>query len=284
VATVDAGAGTLTVAPVAQPSRTTTLATLTSPGLSASAMVFSPDGHILAVADSATKVKVWDVADLAHPVLLTTVTGAFGTAMALGAGGKTLATSADYTVTLWDLADLAAPAKLAILAGHSGTVNSIAFTPDGHTLATGSADNTAVLWDVTDRAQPIRLATLNGHSESVGKVAFSADGRTLAVPSKDETVILWDTAVPSEPIRLARLWSIDSYLPASAATFSGDGRTMAVTSEVSGYRPVVSLWDYRKLNSLRANPAKYACAITGRGLTAAEWARYVPELKYRKTC
>jgi len=46
----------------------------------------------------------------------------------------------------------------------------------------------------------------------------------------------------------------------------------------------VTLWNYAKLNSLRADPATYACAIAGRGLTAGEWARYIPEFPYRRAC
>lgn len=47
---------------------------------------------------------------------------------------------------------------------------------------------------------------------------------------------------------------------------------------------MVRLFSVTKLNTLRADPAKHACTVTGRGLTRAEWARYVPDLGYRKTC
>jgi WD40 repeat protein len=42
------------------------------------------------------------------------------------------------------------------LIGHTDAVNSVAFSPDGHTLATGSADDTVRLWNVTDPAHPTR--------------------------------------------------------------------------------------------------------------------------------
>jgi hypothetical protein len=44
------------------------------------------------------------------------------------------------------------------------------------------------------------------------------------------------------------------------------------------------LWDHSPLNDLRADPVAHACAIAGRGLTAEEWARYIPELPYRRSC
>jgi hypothetical protein len=46
----------------------------------------------------------------------------------------------------------------------------------------------------------------------------------------------------------------------------------------------VLAWDLIPLNQLRADPSRTACAIAGRGLSKDEWARYIPELPYRRTC
>ncbi|WP_414518592.1 ribosome assembly protein 4, partial [Nostoc sp. PCC 9305] len=71
------------------------------------------------------------------------------------------------------------------LEGHSSRVNSIGFSPDGKTLASGSDDKTIKLWDVsTGKA----IKTLTGHSSSVLSVAFSPDGKTLASGSDDKTI------------------------------------------------------------------------------------------------
>ncbi|HKR48451.1 MAG TPA: TIR domain-containing protein [Pseudonocardiaceae bacterium] len=79
------------------------------------------------------------------------------------------------------------------LTGHTGTVYSVVFSPDGHTLATGSDDGTVRLWNVSDPAHPTPLGQpLTGHTNGVLSVAFSPDGHTLATGSIDSTVRLWN--------------------------------------------------------------------------------------------
>ena len=81
------------------------------------------------------------------------------------------------------------------MSGHKNIVYSVAFSPDGKMLASGSENNTIILWDVESR-QPLGQP-LEGHKDSVYSVAFSPDGKMLASGSWDNTIILWDVSLES---------------------------------------------------------------------------------------
>jgi WD40 repeat protein len=91
------------------------------------------------------------------------------------------------------------------MVGPTGTVRALAFSPDGHTLATASDDHTARLWDVRDSSHPHPLGTLTGHTNAVRAVAFSTDGHTLATASDDTTTRLWATNIAKIATRICTI-------------------------------------------------------------------------------
>ena len=121
-----------------------------------------------------------------------------------------------------------------ILHGDTGPIESIAFSPDGTTLASGSADGTARLWNVATHQQvgsPLTAIT----PCPVTSVAFSLDGQTLAGGGDYGTVQLWDVATHDH----AR-FPADLPTPTlSSIAISPDGRTLAAGGD--GGR--VRLWD-----------------------------------------
>jgi len=114
--------------------------------------------------------------------------------------------------------------------GHSQGVFSLAFTPDGSTLASGSADNTVKFWDVASRRE---IRTLGPGLPAVS-MAFSPDGRVLAVGLLDQKVKLLDAATGGE------LHTLTGHSgPILSVAFSTDGRFLASVSDDK----VVKLWD-----------------------------------------
>ncbi len=123
------------------------------------------------------------------------------------------------------------PHLTAFLYGHQAAVRSVAISPDGRLIASGSRDNTIWLWDVSTRRAV--GSPLTGHTDRVNSVAFS--GNTLASGSADGTVRLWDVA-SGAPIGSPLTGHQDAVW---GVAFSPDGKTLASASADS----TVILWD-----------------------------------------
>jgi len=81
--------------------------------------------------------------------------------------------------------------RVAALKGHDGAIRTLAFSPSGGLLATGSEDKTIKTWSVQ---HGLEMQSLTGHTGSITSVAFSRDGKMLASGSEDQTVRLWEVS------------------------------------------------------------------------------------------
>lgn len=118
------------------------------------------------------------------------------------------------------------------LTGHTQTVESVAFTPDGQTLASGSRDRTIKLWDAQTGA--LKQTLTEPSAGAVYAVVFSPDGKTLASGGADKTLRLWDTRTGN----LIHMWTGHSQ-SILAIAFSPAGQTLASGS----FDKTIKIWD-----------------------------------------
>jgi WD40 repeat protein len=121
-------------------------------------------------------------------------------------------------------------------------VTAVAFSPDGHRLASAGFDRVVKVWDAGAFREE---RTIPGHTKEVTCVSFSPDGRRLASGSKDQTVRVWD---PESGQEVAILLGHASAVRAVA--FSPDGRRLASAGDF------VRVWDPasgKELSSLRGH-------------------------------
>ncbi|MBF2063565.1 MAG: caspase family protein [Calothrix sp. C42_A2020_038] len=118
-----------------------------------------------------------------------------------------------------------------VLTGHQEAVYSVSFAPDGQTLASAGVDETIKLWKVSDGSL---IKTLNGHTQTVNNLVFSPDGKIIASVSSDKTIKLWNV----NDGRLIR--TINDYgFPVLSVSFSPDGQSIAA----GGENRTIKIWD-----------------------------------------
>ncbi|KIM66068.1 hypothetical protein SCLCIDRAFT_399095, partial [Scleroderma citrinum Foug A] len=125
------------------------------------------------------------------------------------------------------------PRNQCVLQGHASAVWSVAFSPDGRHIVSGSRDNTIQLWDAQTGGQVGN--PLHGHTDEVWSVAFSPNGRHIVSGSGDDIILLWDAQTGDQvgnPLQghTDSVWSV---------AFSPDGGHIVSGSDDKTIR----LWD-----------------------------------------
>jgi hypothetical protein len=118
--------------------------------------------------------------------------------------------------------------------GHTGPVRSVAVSPDGKRIVTGSSDQTAKVWDA-EKGQEV--LSLKGLTNWVLSVAISPDGKRIVTGSQDQTAKVWDAVKGQEVLSLKGHTSF-----VTSVAFSADGKRIVTGSHDS----TAKVWDAEK--------------------------------------
>jgi WD40 repeat protein len=250
-----------------------------------SALALSADGRTVITGSQDGAVKLWGVRVRQAADLLQGHTGPVN-CVQFSPDGRILASGGtDNTVKLWEVAS---QRVVATFPGHSGWnensssgqagVNSVAFSPDGKTLAIGAdAGNEpnvpaeVRLWDVVSRCELVTLREKIHAGEPRRQeiaLAFSPDGRLLASGTWSEAATLWDVTSRREVARLEGHRVGSTFL-----AFSPDGKILAAAA---GFENAVQLWaipSRHRVASLKTSDAAINVAFAPDGRTLAAGVR-----------
>ena len=253
---------------------------------SVNSVAYSPDSQLLVSGSSDRTIKIWRrdgtfIKSLAIPYdsngQLTDVRSVAispdGTLIAAGVEQYDASTQTEFgAVQIWRISD---GQLVRNFTGYAAVVNSVAFSPDGQYVASGSGDRSVKVWRLadgtvvssrSDHAQSVNsvafspngqwlasgsdddtaklyrtsnwglVQTFTGHTNDVLSVAFSPDSKRLATGSWDGTVRLWSVTNASEPLSLMHGSNV------FCVAFSPDGKLLAS----GAWDRSIKLWDSKR--------------------------------------
>ncbi len=192
----------------------------------------SPDSRLVAAMSGKGDLTLWDMESRrvrsrlpAGPQL------GINSPISWAPDGKTLCYGTWGPRPLVVVRDVTLERELAQFHGHMDYINSVAYSPDGHFIASGGTDSTIHIWDLRERREK---AVMRRHHNSIFEVSFSPDGRRLASAGMDQTVVVWDTQEWRE-LRVLRGHSDEVW----TVRFTPDSRQL-VTGSKDG---TIRVWD-----------------------------------------
>lgn len=230
---------------------------------------FSSDSRLIATSGADGIILFWDVQSGERQFELDNSEPVYS--FAISPDGSLAAAGLHDKTKIWDLSSRTAhPLDLP----QAGDIVTVAFSPDGKAMATGSANGSVILWKIEGGVISQIGETINVTGTRRMFLAFSPDGKWLAGGSFG-FAYLWDTAAAREFARIPH-----GSNPVTSVSFTNDGSRFITVS-----RKIVRIWDFTDIPLISEEQlAEYACSHLTFNLSRADWTYYFGDIPYNPTC
>ncbi len=215
------------------------------------ALAMSTDGKFALIAGQNKLVRLWNLESGRIIKILRHESAA--KAITFSRDGKYALTGCDWALA-WNLADdgeeLKHYKKFAVESpdGRALFMHSVAISPDGKQVLTGSLDGSVILWDFETGKQ---AKELKGHTGKITSVAFSPDGKKALTGSFDTTLKLWNLTEEADELKPVKTINFVHTITVNTIQFCPCGEKALVSITTDEFKHMVLLIDLKTSSTIR---------------------------------